>query len=284
MVAPLAVLASRIRVDEKLILAALDACGRPYVCVDTRQLRVAVSTPAVPYAAVLSREISYTRALYAARLLAAGGVPVVNTADVIAVCGDKLTCSLALARAGLPVPRTAVALGPEAALSCVAEMGFPVVLKPVIGSWGRLAAVVRDGETAQTVLEHRFALPHSQQHVIYIQELIDKPGRDIRVIVVGDEVLGASYRYADEWRTNVARGGRSEPCPLTGELVDLATSAARAVGGGILGVDVIEDRDGHLYLLEVNHTVEFRGFMAAHGGRIDVAAAIVGHLTGAVSG
>jgi [lysine-biosynthesis-protein LysW]--L-2-aminoadipate ligase len=281
--APLAVLASRIRVEEKLILAALDRCGLPYVCVDTRRLRVEVTAPAPPYAAVLAREISQTRALYAARLFAAAGVPVLNTADVIAVCGDKLSCSLALARAGLPVPRTALALGPEAALASMADIGFPVVLKPVVGSWGRLAALVRDPETARTVLEHRFALPAPQQQVIYIQELIDKPGRDIRVIVVGDEVLGAAYRYADEWRTNVARGGHSEPCPLTDELVRLAVSAAGAMGGGVLGVDVIEDADGRLYLLEVNHTVEFRGFMAAHGNRIDVPAAIVSHLVGSVA-
>jgi [lysine-biosynthesis-protein LysW]--L-2-aminoadipate ligase len=278
--APLLVLASRVRVEEKLILAALDRRGVPYRQLDTRQL--AAELPAggalAGHRAALHREIGQTRSRYAALLLAAAGVPGVNTAEVIETCGDKLLTSLALDRAGLPTPRTTVALGPDAALAAMDRLGYPVVVKPLTGSWGRLAAVVRDPETARTVLEHRAALPSPQHQVVYLQELIDKPDRDIRAIVVGDRVLGAVYRRSDSWRTNVARGARTEPCPLTDDLVRLATAAATAVGGGILGVDLVEDRDGHLYLLEVNHTVEFNGFQQAHGDTLDVAGAIVDHL------
>lgn len=276
--APFAVLASRVRLEEKLILAELDRRHLPYRQVDTRQLRFTLPPPERPYAAALCREISQTRGIYGIRLLEAAEVPTVNRADVIEVCGDKLRTSLALLRAGLPTPRTAVALGPDAALSLMDEIGYPVVVKPLSGSWGRLAAVLRDPETARSILEHRAALSTPQHQVCYVQELVDKPDRDIRVIVVGEDVLGASYRYAPGFRTNVATGGESRPCPLTDELAKLALSAARAVGGGILGVDVIEDADGRPHVLEVNHTVEFRGFREAHGTAIDVPGAIVDHL------
>jgi [lysine-biosynthesis-protein LysW]--L-2-aminoadipate ligase len=283
---PFLLLASRIRVEEKMIMAAMDRRGVPYRQLDTRALAVALpAADGAPVArAALHREIGQTRGRYAARLLAAAGVPGVNTPEVIETCGDKLLTSLALDSAGVPTPRTTVALGTEAALSGMARIGYPVVVKPLVGSWGRLAAVVRDPETARTVLEHRAALPSPQQHIVYVQELIDKPDRDIRVVVVGDRVLGAIYRRGPDWRTNVARGADSEPCPLTDELVRLARGAARAVGGGVLGVDLVEDRDGRLYVLEVNNTVEFRGFQAAHGEDVDVAGAIVDHLLAVAGG
>lgn len=277
---PLAVLASRVRFEEKQIFAALERRHVPYAHIDARRFTAELDGKATGepvHAAALNREISHNRSLYAALLLEAQGVATVNRAEVITVCGDKLRTSLELERAGLPTPRTAIALTPEAGTAAAERLGFPVVIKPLSGSWGRLAAVARDPETAQAVLEHRAALPSPQQHIVYLQELIDKPGRDIRVIVVGDGVIGATYRYSADWRTNAARGARSAPCPLTTELTGLARAAARAVGGGVLGVDLIEGPDG-LLVLEVNHTVEFQGFQAAHGDAVDVADAIVGHM------
>lgn len=276
----LAVLASRVRVEEKLIFAELERRRVPYVHLDTRQFVSALPPAHPPYDVALAREISHTREIYACRMLTAAGTPTVNAPGVIETCGDKLLTSLALTERGLPTPRTAVALGLEAAIDAMEELGFPVVIKPLVGSWGRLAAVVRDPDAARTVLEHRAALPSPQHQVCYLQELVDKPDRDIRVIVVGDEVVGAMYRYSADWRTNAARGAQTAPCPLTDELVKLSLEAARAVGGGILGVDLIEDRDGRLYVLEVNHTLEFRGFLAAHQDRVDVAGAIVDYALG----
>ncbi|WP_235037184.1 lysine biosynthesis protein LysX [Actinomadura sp. K4S16] len=278
---PVAVLASRVRYEEKRIFAALERRGVPYAHVDTRRFSAELGREAAsagpPYAVALNREISHSRGLYASMLLEARGVPVVNRSGVIAVCGDKLRTSLELERAGVPTPRTAVALTPEEGVEAAERLGFPVVVKPLTGSWGRLAAAVRDRDAAQTVLEHRAALPSPLQHIVYLQELVDKPGRDIRVIVAGDKVVGATYRYSDGWRTNAARGARSEPCPLTPELVEPAMLAARAVGGGVLGVDLIEGPEGPL-VLEVNHNVEFRGFQDAHGEDADVADAIVSHV------
>lgn len=287
---PLAILASRVRTEEKRIFAALERREVPYRHIDTRRFHAEPTrvhgAELLPYGAALAREISQTRALYAARLLEVAGVPTVNSAEVIATCGDKLLTTAALVRAGVRTPRTAVALAPEAGLAAIERIGFPVVVKPLAGSWGRLAAVIRDPETALTVLEHRAALPSPAQHVVYVQELIDKPDRDIRVIVIGGEVLGATYRRSADWRTNVARGAVAEPCALTTELVSIAVAASAAVCDvaasqaerSVLGVDLVEDPEGRLYVLEVNHTVEFQGFQGAHGDRLDVADAIVDHL------
>jgi [lysine-biosynthesis-protein LysW]---L-2-aminoadipate ligase len=290
----LAVLASRVRFEEKLIFAALERHGVSYVHIDPRRL---IADPAggtadggppgdgppsapVEVAAVevaLNREISQSRGYYASLLLEARGVRTVNRSEVIGVCGDKLQTSVRLSAAGLPTPRTLVALTPEAGLDAAEMLGFPVVVKPLTGSWGRLGAMLRDRAEAQAVLEHRSALPNPQQHIVYLQEFIKKPDRDIRVLVFGDRVIGATYRHSTEWRTNAALGGQSTPCPLSPDLCKLALAAAEAVGGGLLGVDLIEGPDD-LYVLEVNHTVEFRGFQSAYGDTLDVADAIVSHL------
>lgn len=279
----LAVLASRVRFEEKMIFNALERHRVRYAHLDTREFTAGLSGrqhdgPA--FDAVLCREISHSRAYYACLLLEAGGAAAVNRAEVIGACGDKARTTLLLAAAGVPTPRTVLALTPAAALEAAGKLGFPVVVKPLTGSWGRLVTVLRDRQEAEAVMEHVAALPGPQQHVVYLQELIDKPGRDIRVLVAGDEVVGAIYRYGAQWRTGVARGGRSRPCPLSAELTGLALAAARAVGGGFLGVDLIEGRDGPC-VIEVNHTPEFRGFCDAHGEAIDVAGAIVSYLLNA---
>lgn len=278
-------LASRVRYEEKKIFAALERRAVPYVHVDTRQFTADLGEDLAResgYAGALNREISLNRGLYASLLLEARGVPTINRAEVIDVCGDKLRTSLELRRAGLPTPRTVVALTPEAGVEAAERLGYPVVIKPLTGSWGRLAAVLRDRATARAVLEHRAALPSAQQHIAYLQELVDKPDRDIRVIVAGDHVIAATYRYGEDWRTNAARGADCVPCPLTSDLAELALAAARAVGGGVLGVDLVEGPEG-LLVLEVNHTVEFHGSQTAHGDTVDVADAIVSHAVGATT-
>jgi [lysine-biosynthesis-protein LysW]--L-2-aminoadipate ligase len=281
----LAVLASRVRFEEKEIFNALERRSIRYTHVDTRQFTGGLDgrqQRGPEFDAVLCREISHTRARYACLLLEAAGATTVNRAEVIGACGDKAQTSLLLAAAGVPAPRTLLALTPQAALTAAAKLGFPVVVKPLTGSWGRLVTVLRDQQEAEAVMEHVAALPSPQQHVVYLQELIDKPGRDIRVLVAGEEVIGATYRYGTQWRTGVAGGGRSRPCPLSAELTGLALAAARAVGGGFLGVDLVEG-DAGPQVIEVNHTPEFRGFSDAHGEAVDVAGAIVSYLLGAAA-
>jgi len=280
--APLAVLTSRVRVEERLLFAELDRRGVAYEQLDTRRAVFRVDQPSLPYGGALSREISHTRNLYATTLLEYSGVPVVNPARIIALCGDKLLTALALQAAGLPTPRAIVTLTPEAAVDALDDFGYPAVCKPVIGSWGRLGARLVNRETAETVLEHRAALPSPQYQIAYVQEFVDKPDRDIKAYVFGGDVVGAIYKTSTNWRTNTARGGRALVCPLTDDLVKLLGATAEAVGDGVLGIDVLEDRDGRMYVNEVNHTPEFHGAVEVLG--VDLVGAYVDFVLSRVGG
>ncbi|HEX5810040.1 MAG TPA: lysine biosynthesis protein LysX [Anaerolineales bacterium] len=269
------ILYSRVRVEEKWIFGALEKRGIDYDRLDDRAIHFDLSDPGPwqQYDAVIERSISYNSGLYALRLLNAFGVPTVNTAEVAEVCGDKLMTSALLARDGIPQPRNATAFTPEAALEAIEAFGYPVVLKPVVGSWGRLLAKINDRDAAEAVLEHKSTLGSVQHSVFYIQEYIEKPGRDIRVIVIGENVLTAMYRKSEHWITNTARGGEGELCPLTPEIEDLSLRAARSVGGGVLAVDLVEHPERGLIVNEINHTMEFHTMQPLSG--IDIAGEIV---------
>jgi [lysine-biosynthesis-protein LysW]--L-2-aminoadipate ligase len=271
----IAVLGSALRADERKLLDALDRRHVSYTWLDTRELWSVAGGRPGPWPCVINREIGQVRAAYAARVLEADGAVVLNDAAAIETCGDKWRTSLALTACGIPTPRTALGLTPQAALSALDEIGYPALIKPLVGSWGRLIAELRDAAMARDLFEYVAALPGPQSHIVYVQELIAKPGRDIRAIVLGGELLGASYRIAEGTRTNVARGARTEPCEQTSEVAKLAVAAAAAVGAEIAAVDLVEDTSGQLLVLEVNHRVEFAGFQAAMGDRMNVADRIV---------
>lgn len=273
-----AVLASRVRADEKRILEAMDRRRVPYAFVDSRTLWQPLHGAVPAASVVLNREIGLARAVHGARMLEAAGARVLNSARSIEMCGDKYRTSVALRDAGLPTPRTALALTPEAALDALDALGYPAVIKPLVGSWGRLVSYLPDPDTARTVLDYVAALPGTDSHIVYVQEYVPKPERDIRVIVIGDEAVGAIYRSGADWRTNVARGAVSHRCPLSDDLAKLAVSAARSTGAVLAGVDVLEDADGGLCVLEVNHGVEFSGFQRAHGDDLSLADLIIDHL------
>ncbi|HEX6359002.1 RimK family alpha-L-glutamate ligase [Actinophytocola sp.] len=274
----IAVLASRVGADEKRLFDAFDRRGVRFEHVDTRGQWFLAGQRDLAWRVVLNREIGQFRAAYAARCLASAGVQVVNSADATEVCGDKWRTTIALQAAGVPTPRTALGLTPKAALAALDDIGYPALIKPLVGSWGRLVVTLPDRATAESVFEYVAALPGPQSHLGYVQELIDKPDRDIRAIVVGGDLLGAVYRTGESLRTNVALGARTQPCEATPEITKLSIDAAAAVGADIAGVDLIEDRDGRLLVLEVNHRVEFAGFQSAHADRVDVADRIVDHL------
>jgi [lysine-biosynthesis-protein LysW]---L-2-aminoadipate ligase len=271
------VLYSRVRVEEKWIFASLERRGLEYERLDDRLVHFDLENPEPwrQYDAILERSISYTNGLYACRIFNIWGIPTVNTAAVAEACGDKLITTALLARAGVPQPHSRVAFTPESALETIEAMGYPVVLKPVIGSWGRLLAKVNDRDSAEAILEHKAVLGSVQHSVFYIQEYIKKPGRDIRAVVVGDKVITAIYRKSAHWITNTARGGEGELCPVTPELEEVSLKAAQAVGGGVLAVDVIEDPDRGMLVNEVNHTMEFHTVQPLSG--IDIGDTIVGY-------
>jgi [lysine-biosynthesis-protein LysW]--L-2-aminoadipate ligase len=204
------------------------------------------------------------------------GVQTVNTAAVVQTCGDKLATSSALVREGVATPRVSIALTPESALDAIESFGYPVILKPATGSWGRLLSKINDREAAETILEHKQVLGGPQHHIFYIQEYVEKPERDIRAFVVGDETIGAIYRHSEHWITNTARGGRASNCPVTPEIDALSQAAAQAVGGGVVAVDLLETPDGQMLVNEVNHTMEFRNSIDTTG--VDIPGRVVDYV------
>ena len=266
-----------IRPEEKAILAAAEARGIPVTRFDDGEVTFGLEPPAGLPDVVLNRSVSHTRSLYAVHCFAHYGVPTVNDPAVVELAGDKVLCSLRLAEHHIPTPRTVVALSPEAAMSAIEQIGYPAVLKPAVGSWGRLMAKVDNAEDALQILEHKSALSSPIHSVFYVQEYVPKPDRDLRVFVVGDETVAAMYRRSAEWRTNAARGGATEAAPLSPELTELAVKAAKAVGGGVLAVDLMESPSG-LVVHEVNPTPEFKALSAATG--VDIAGRIVDYSVG----
>lgn len=253
------ILYSRVRVEEKWIFNALEQRNVAYELLDDRTVTFDLDDAGAwqRFDAVLERSISFGRGLYAVKVLNTFGVPTVNTAVVAETCGDKLVTSAALAKAGVPQPRVKMAFSRESAIEAMEELGYPVVIKPVIGSWGRMVAKINDRDAAEALLEHKETLGSYLHSIFYIQEYIEKPGRDIRAFVVGDEVIAAIYRKAEHWVTNTARGASGENCPVTPELSRICLQAANAVGGGVLAIDVFEDGQRGYLVNEVNHTMEF---------------------------
>lgn len=245
------------RLEEKLIFQALAQRKVPFVKLDIRQLAFDLEKGPV-FERILIRCISHREALYGSRLLESQGTKVVNSHKVIHLAGDKFLTSQTLLDKGVPTLPVALAFSPQAALEALEKIGYPAVIKPVNGSWGRLVARADTPEAARTILEHRFYMSEQLGSVFYIQPYVEKPGRDIRVMVVGDEVVYAIYRYSSHWITNTARGAYAALCPLTPELEELSLKAAKAIGGGILALDIFETPDG-LLVNEVNHTPEFHG-------------------------
>ncbi len=261
---------SRVRVEEKLLLEVLDRRGLHYDLLDDRELifNVTEGPGRLQYDVVLERCINQSHALYALKALNGWGVPTVNRFEVVSNCGDKLYTSSLLAEAGIPQPQVKLALTPESALEAIEEFGYPVVLKPVVGSWGRLLAKVNDREAAEAIIEHKAILGSYQHGIFYVQEYVQKQGRDIRAFVVGDETICAIYRESPHWITNTARGGKASNCPVTDELNRICVGAAQAVGGGVVAVDVFEEAERGYLVNEVNHTMEFRNSIAPTGVNI----------------
>jgi len=271
------VLLSRVRVEEKLLLAELETRGVEVVRFDDRELTLDLHRPE-PFLrcdVVLERAINHLRALYALRVLNAWGIPTVNTYEVATTCGDKLLTSSALVAAGVATPRTVLAFTPESALAAIEAMGYPVVMKPAIGSWGRLLSKVNDRDAAEAILEHKDTLGSFHHGAFYIQEYVRKPGRDIRSFVVDGETICAIYRDSPHWITNTARGGVATNCPVTAEIADLSNRAAAAVGGGVVAVDLLES-EGGILVNEVNYTMEFRNSIDTTG--VNIPARIVDHV------
>lgn len=258
---------TRLRVEEKYLLNELENhADVNLVRINDGERYFDISHLNEPIDVLFERSISYSRGLYISKIYESNGVAAVNSSIVAERCGDKYVTSQILVREGIPTPRVLMAFDEEAALQAVDAIGYPCVLKPVVGSWGRLLAKVDDRATAEAFIEHKATLGVNHQ-VFYIQEYINKPGRDIRAFVVGEEPIAAIYRTSENWITNTARGGIASNCPLTTELSELCRRTAHAMGGGLLAIDVFETENG-LTVNEVNHTMEFRNSISTTGVNI----------------
>ena len=278
-----ALLVTHIRAEEKLLLAAFNNRGiSPDIMLD-RELNFELSLGGEQlapsglawrdYDLVFERCVSTSRGMYALAILNSWTVRTFNTYETAAVCGDKLRTSIALTRRGIPQPHTRVAFTPQSAMQAIEDVRYPAVLKPVLGSWGRLLARVHNRDSAEAILEHRQTLGDYNHHIYYVQEYVDKPGRDIRAFVVGKRTIAAIYRQSSHWITNTARGGQATNCPVTPAIDDICVRAAQAVGGGILAIDLLEDARGEYVVNEINHTMEFRNSSKPTG--VDIAQEVI---------
>lgn len=272
------VLLSRVRVEEKLLF---EAFARRQVSVDHLDDRQVIfdmqdSAPMRRYDVVLERCINHARALYSLEMLNAWGIRTVNTYEVANICGNKFSTTRALIQRQVPTPRTLLAFTPESALEAIETLGYPAVLKPAVGSWGRLISKVNDREAAEAILEHKAILGSYHHSIFYVQEFIAKPKRDIRTFVVGGETICGIYRFSEHWITNTARGGRAANCPITPEIDALSRAAAEAVGGGVVAIDILERPDGELLVNEVNYTMEFRNSIDTTG--VDIPGKVVDYV------
>jgi RimK family alpha-L-glutamate ligase len=202
--------------------------------------------------------------------LEAAGRRVLNPPRALEICVDKYLASARLDAAGLPTPPTIVCQDAEAAIEAFNKLGGDVVVKPLFGSEGKGMVRVSDIEIAWRT----FRTLERLQNVLYVQQFIRHPGWDLRVFVIDNRVLTAMRRHAkNDWRTNVAQGGRGECVKPTAEEERLALTAARAVGTAVAGIDLLPRPDGGYYVLEVNAVPGWRALAPTTG--IDVAREIV---------
>ena len=266
---------SRVRRDEKLLLTELRERDHDVEKIDVRKHRFGVHEPPAVFRdldVVIDRCLATSRSRYVTMFCAAHDVPVINNFETAEICADKVANSLALAAAGVPTPRTEVSFTKAAALESIESFGYPCVLKPVTGSWGRLMAKIDSRTAAEAILEHKETLGHYEHKVFYVQEFVEKGGRDIRVLATDGTPIAAMVRSSDHWLTNAAKGAETEPFDLDDRASELVAAASEAVGGGLLGIDLMETPDGYT-VHEVNHTVEFKALDAATD--VDVPARVV---------
>ena len=255
----------RLRTEEKLLQKKAEELGYDTSMIDAKITSFDTDSKAENYEfgdVVLERCVSYYRGLHFTACLEFMDIPVINKFDVANTCGNKMITSMLLKKNNIPTPKTYFSFTAEAALENFEKIGYPLVIKPIIGSWGRSVMPIKDKDTAEAVIENRQVTDGPQDRIYYLQEMIDRPPRDIRVITVGDQAVSGMYRKSSGgFKTNIALGADPELCEITKEMEDLCEKTSKAVGGGILGIDLMEDKEKGLVVHEVNNTVEFKGLV-----------------------
>ena len=255
----------RLRTEEKLLQKKAEELGYETSMIDAKITSFDTDSKPENFDfgdVVLERCVSYYRGLHFTDCLEFLDIPVINKFDVANTCGNKMITSMLLKKNNIPTPKTYFSFSAETALENFENIGYPLVIKPIIGSWGRSVMPIKDKDTAEAVIENRQVTDGPQDRIYYLQEMIDRPPRDIRVITVGDQAVSAMYRKSSGgFKTNIALGADPELCQITKEMEDLCEKTSKAVGGGILGIDLMEDKERGLVVHEVNNTVEFKGLV-----------------------
>ena len=253
----------RIRTEEKMLEKEASDLGHNAVMLDAKTTQVNTDSKRNDFDfgdVVLERCVSYFRGLHFTASLEFMDVPVLNKFQVASQCGNKMFMTLLLKKHNVPTPKTYFSFSSESASENIERVGYPLVIKPIIGSWGRGVMQLKDKDTADALFEIRDITDSPHDRIFYLQELIKRPPRDIRVITIGDEPIAAMYRKSSGgFKTNIALGADPELCEITKEIEDISTKASKAMGGGILGIDIMEDEKRGLVVHEVNNTVEFKG-------------------------
>ncbi|MCE2505932.1 MAG: lysine biosynthesis protein LysX [Nitrosopumilaceae archaeon] len=253
----------RLRAEEKMLQKEASELGHDAVMLDAKITQVNTDSKKEDFDlgdVVLERCVSYFRGLHFTASLEFMDVPVLNKFDVASICGNKMFMTLLLKKHGIPSPKTYFSFTSESAAENLEKVGYPLVIKPVIGSWGRGVMPIKNKDTMDAISEIRDITDSPHDRIYYLQELVERPPRDIRVITIGDEPIAAMYRKSSGgFKTNIALGADPELCEITKEMEDMASKASKAMGGGILGIDMMEDEKNGLVVHEVNNTVEFKG-------------------------
>jgi [lysine-biosynthesis-protein LysW]--L-2-aminoadipate ligase len=265
----LSILYDTIRWEEKALFDAAKEKGINTKMVDCKSLSISLDKSKEDFGTVIQRCVSYYRSLHSTAALEGKGVNVINSLNTSIYAGNKLFTHMLLLKHGVPTPYSAVAFSEESALELLDKKGYPMVLKPTVGSWGRMIALLKDRDSAEGIIESRESMYPIYQ-VYYLEEFVVRPPRDIRAIMVGDKVVAAIYRYSGDgqWKTNMALGGKAEVCKVTKELEDMCIKAKNAVQGQIVGIDLMESKENGLVIHEINNTTEYKNTVRVTGVNI----------------
>ena len=271
------VLYDTIRLEEKLLIKAAERHDMQIEMVDCKQLSVNLNKDTHEFETVLQRCVSYYRNIHSTATFEGLGARVINCLNTGLLAGNKLFTHMLLQKAGIPTPEATIAFSKESAIESLEKNGYPKIIKPTVGSWGRMVSKLNDRDSAEGVIESRESM-HPSYQMYFLEEFVQRPPRDIRAIVIGDTVAGAIYRVSNNsnWKTNTHLGGSAEVCEVSNELEDICIKAKNTVQGEIVGVDLMESNDKGLVVHEINNTTEFRNVVKVTG--IDIPTQMLDYL------
>jgi [lysine-biosynthesis-protein LysW]--L-2-aminoadipate ligase len=270
------ILYDNVRWEEKALLKSCKKNNVDAQMIDCKRLTIELDKK-VRMSHVIQRCVSYYRSLHSTAALEGLNVNVINCLNTAIFAGNKLFTHMLLKKHGIKTPFATIGFSKDGAVSILEKFGYPQILKPTIGSWGRMVAKINDKESAESIIENRESL-HPIYQIHYIEEFVKRPPRDIRVIMVGDTVAAAIYRYSkkNSWRTNMALGGKAEECKVTNELEHICFKAKNAVQGQIVGIDLMESIDNGLLVHEINNTTEYKNTVEVCN--VDIPSLIVNYV------